>query len=101
MPDHTLSLTLDWLVTDDVSGFVTGAYRSRESRISFGQGNTASDGIGSITTFDLGGAWKIHPALSVNAAVYNVTDAVNEPEDGKYWYVEDGRRFWLGLRASF
>ncbi|WP_188582742.1 TonB-dependent receptor (plasmid) [Tistrella bauzanensis] len=101
VPDHTLSLTLDWLVTDDVSAFVTGAYRSRESRISFGQGNTASDGIGSITTFDLGGAWKIHPALSVNAAVYNVTDAVNEPEDGKYWYVEDGRRFWLGLRARF
>lgn len=37
----------------------------------------------------------------MNAAVYNVTDQVHEPEEGKYWYVEDGRRFWLGLRASF
>ncbi|WP_372020204.1 TonB-dependent receptor domain-containing protein [Tistrella mobilis] len=101
VPDHTLSLTLDWLVTEDVSTFVTGSYRSRESRISFGQGNTASDGIGSTTTFDLGGTWKIHPNLSMNAAVYNVTDQVHEPEEGKYWYVEDGRRFWLGLRASF
>lgn len=103
-PEHLVDVSLDWQATDSVSSYIKGVYRGKElMAISLG----GIPGMGEETmddsfTVDVGVGWQVTKALSLSAAIYNLTDDVRYDVDksGVYQYVEDGRRYWLSATYS-
>lgn len=60
------------------------------------------------STFDIGASWRLHPQVTLNAAVLNFTDRVVPVDDRDRfggldgnWYVDEGRRLWASLDLRF
>lgn len=104
-PRHVATARLDWQARENLSTYVKGNYRSADNQgVNWGGGsNPMQKSVGSLLTFDAGLSWLINENLTLNAAVFNITDKTNfEPDRTTgYQYVEDGRRFWLGMRGTF
>ncbi|MCU5783554.1 enterobactin receptor protein [Alcanivorax balearicus MACL04] len=98
IPEHLASLRADWRATDRVSPWASVHYRGKESQpVST---PSSSDIIApSNTLMDAGVAFRLSPQTTLNAGIYNLTD--KEIFQDEYGYVEDGRRYWLGMRVTF
>ncbi|MGE4303652.1 MAG: TonB-dependent receptor [Novosphingobium sp.] len=106
VPKHRATGTLNWEPINGVRAYVRGLHESKVTSVSFGQGNSVRFQPKSLTTFDLGGSWRINENVTLSAVIYNITDQVRYDPDlvgeaGLYQFPEDGRRFWLSMRASF
>ena len=53
----------------------------------------------SYTFVDLGGSYAVNKTVSVYAGIYNLFDKQVAYDD--FGYVEDGRRYWLGVGVKF
>lgn len=104
-PRHVASLRLDWQVHDDLSSFARINYRGEDNRgINWGGGSTPmAESKGDLLTFDTGGSWQISDDATLNFAALNLLDKrVYDPNvTTHYQYIEEGRRFWIGLRNNF
>ncbi len=98
LPEHLASLQLDWQATDVVSPWATVRYRSEESQPTTGPSNSAIIAP-STTLVDAGIGFRLSPQAKLNTGIYNVAD--KEIFQEEYGYVEDGRRYWLGLQVDF
>ena len=98
IPEHLASLRADWRATDRVSPWASVHYRGKESQpVSTPSG---SDIIApSNTLVDAGVAFQLSPQTTLNAGIYNLAD--KDITYDEYGYVEDGRRYWLGMRVTF
>ncbi|MGO2281443.1 MAG: TonB-dependent receptor [Vibrio casei] len=47
----------------------------------------------------MGVSYQLTGNVSVNAAIYNLLDEEVTYDD--YGYVEDGRRYWVGMNVGF
>ena len=106
VPEHRMTGSLNWEPMEGVKAYVRGIHESKVTSVSFGQGNSVSYQPKALTTFDLGGSWKINDHLQLSAVIYNITDQTRyDPdrvgESGLYQFPEDGRRFWVSAKASF
>ena len=104
-PRHVASLRLDWQIRDDLSSFARLNYRGEDNRaINWGGGSSPmAESKGDLLTLDLGGSWQITDNATLNFAALNVLDErVYDPNvTTHYQYIEEGRRFWIGLRNNF
>lgn len=98
IPKHLASLQADWRVTARLAPWLTVRYRGEESQPVTGP-SSSSIVAPSNTLVDAGLAFKLTPQATLNTGVYNVAD--KEIFQDEYGYVEDGRRYWLGMRVSF
>lgn len=98
VPKHLASLQADWRVTSRLSPWVAVRYRGEESQPTTGP-SSSSIIAPSNTLVDAGLAFKLTPQATLNTGIYNVAD--KEIFQDEYGYVEDGRRYWLGMRVSF
>jgi len=98
IPKHLASLQADWRVTPRLAPWLTVRYRGEESQPVTGP-SSSSIVAPSNTLVDAGLAFKLTPQATLNTGVYNVAD--KEIFQEEYGYVEDGRRYWLGMRVSF
>ena len=111
-PEHTASLRADWQTP--VSGLdLWGAanYHGREINAGARIGSNGTpyeydddgDAIAyeydPYTTVDIGGSYVFNDAISLDAAIYNVTDVRLTSSDNNA--VAEGRRFWIGATARF
>lgn len=106
VPKHRATGTLNWEPARGVRAYVRGLHESKVTSVSFGQGNSVRFQPKSLTTFDVGGSWQINEVMTLSAVVYNISDQVRYDPDrvgeaGLYQFPEDGRRFWLSMRANF
>ena len=98
MPKHMFNAGLDWQPTEKLSGWMKVTYRGKESDPT--QGISASTTMAPSATYvDFGGSYKVNDKLELYAGVYNVLDKRVRYDD--YGYVEDGRRYWLGMNVKF
>ncbi len=98
LPRHMFNLSFDWQPTDRLNGWTRLSFRGKESDPT--QGASASSSIApSVTLVDFGGSYKFNKTVTMHAGVYNVFDKSVRYDD--YGYVEDGRRFWLGMDIKF
>lgn len=98
MPKHMFNMGLDWQPTEKISGWLKVTYRGKESDPT--QGISSSSTMAPSSTFvDFGGAYDVNKRLTLYAGVYNLFDKEVIYED--YGYVEDGRRYWLGMNIKF
>lgn len=96
LPKHLFSTQLDWQTTELLNSWAKVTYRGKESDpSSFRETNIAP----SYTFVDAGVTYQVTDNARVKAAIYNLLDEdVNYEE---YGYIEDGRRYWLGLDVNF
>jgi len=98
VPKHLASLQADWRATSRLKPWLAVRYRGEESQPTTGP-SSSSIVAPSNTLVDAGLAFKLTPQATLNTGVYNIAD--KEIFQDEYGYVEDGRRYWLGMRVSF
>jgi len=98
VPKHLASLQADWRVTSRLSPWLAVRYRGEESQPTTGP-SSSSIVAPSNTLVDAGLAFKLTPQATLNTGIYNIAD--KEIFQDEYGYVEDGRRYWLGMCVSF
>lgn len=115
-PEHMLNANLRWTISDAVSAWVRGEYRSERYR---GEG-PAKDALGdyeSYSLFHLGGSWQVTERVSFNATIYNLLDenfldyriypnptAANPAAvgvDNIHQINQEPRRLWLSVNLDF
>lgn len=96
LPKHLFSTQLDWQTTKLMNTWAKVTYRGKESDpSSFRDTDTAP----SYTFVDAGETYQLTQNARLKGAIYNLLDADISYEE--YGYVEDGRRYWLGLDVNF
>lgn len=98
IPEHLANLGLDWQVNEKTSTWGKVTYRGEESQPTTGP---SSDSLiaPDYTFVDMGINYKVNQNTKLKAAVYNLFD--DEITADEYGYVEDGRRYWVGLDVNF
>lgn len=100
IPRHLFRLNTNWQPTPALNLWNRITYRGKEAEApSSGGGGGSSLQTPSFTFVDMGGSYKLHTNLELLFGVYNIFDKKLTYDE--YGYVEDGRRYWLGVSASF
>lgn len=98
LPKHMFNVGLNWQATSRIDSWLKVTYRGKESDPT--QGISASTTMApSSTLIDFGGSYNVNKQVTMYAGVYNVLDKRVTYDD--YGYVEDGRRYWLGMNVKF
>ncbi|MEC9483271.1 MAG: ligand-gated channel protein [Halomonas sp.] len=98
LPKHQASVALDWRATERLSPWARVTYRGEESQPNTGPSQSAIVAP-SYTFVDTGVGYQLTEQAEVKLGVYNLLD--EEVTYDEYGYVEDGRRYWLGLNVNF
>ncbi|SAI41963.1 exogenous ferric siderophore receptor [Bordetella ansorpii] len=98
LPRHLFTTTVNWKASDALQAWARVNYRGKESQPITGP-SSSTVVAPSYTFFDLGGSYAVNKSVSVYAGIYNLFDKDVGYDD--YAYVEDGRRYWLGVGVKF
>ncbi|HCA17861.1 MAG TPA: ligand-gated channel protein [Alcaligenes faecalis] len=98
MPKHMANVSLDWRPTEKISTWARVNFRGKESE-PVTSASSSTTKAPSYTFVDLGGTYKLNKNVDLYAGIYNIMDKQIRYED--YSYVEDGRRYWLGVGLRF
>ena len=98
LPRHLFTTTVNWQASDALEAWARVNYRGKESQPITGP-SSSSLVAPSYTFVDLGGSYAVNKKVSVYAGIYNLFDKQVGYDD--YGYVEDGRRYWLGVGVKF
>ena len=98
LPKHLATATLNWRPTVRLSPWARLTYRGEESQPTTGPSQNALIAP-SYTFVDVGTSYLLAEGTTVNLGVYNMFD--EDVTYDEYGYVEDGRRYWLGLNLEF
>lgn len=100
LPHHLLTSMLNYKPTAAFSTWARLTYRGKDSN---NVGGTYASlypvEAPSYTTFDVGASYEINKTVSLRAAVYNLGNKKIGYDE--YGFVEDARRYWLGMTAKF
>lgn len=98
LPRHLFTTTVNWQPSDALQAWARVNFRGRESQPTTGPSSDALVAP-SYTFVDLGGSYAVNKTVSVYAGIYNLFDKQVAYDD--FGYVEDGRRYWLGVGVKF
>ena len=98
LPKHLFTTTVNWQASDSLQAWARVNYRGKESQPITGP-SSSSVVAPSYTFVDLGGSYQVNKTVAVYAGIYNLFDKQVTYDD--YGYVEDGRRYWLGVGVKF
>ncbi|WP_136068157.1 ligand-gated channel protein [Modicisalibacter radicis] len=98
LPKHQVTAGLDWQASERLTPWARVTYRGEESQPTTGPSQNSLVAP-SYTFVDTGFGYQLTRQARVNMGVYNLFDE-NVTYD-EYGYVEDGRRYWLGLNVDF
>ncbi|MGS1010799.1 ligand-gated channel protein [Achromobacter anxifer] len=98
LPKHLFTTTVNWQASDALQAWARLNYRGKESQPITGP-SSSSVVAPSYTFVDLGGSYQVNKTVAVYAGIYNLFDKQVTYDD--YAYVEDGRRYWLGVGVKF
>ncbi|MDN5043292.1 TonB-dependent receptor [Aliarcobacter butzleri] len=103
IPKHTVSTTLNYTISKDLSSFLKGNYESNLTKVTF-EDNKVEKSDKDLLTFDTGLTYKLNKYLDLNFVVYNIFDETKferDNETGSMKYSEKGRNFYGSVKASF
>ncbi|BCL74788.1 ligand-gated channel protein [Jeongeupia sp. HS-3] len=107
-PEHMANLRLDWTPMEKLNTFARVTYTGKQYWAAFRNGAMNVREASAYTTADLGASYTFNKYLTANFTVLNITDEI-EPVDDRTrtggldgnWMVQEGRRYWLSVNASF
>lgn len=98
LPKHLFSTDLSWQATADLETWWQVTYHGEEMEPTTGPSSSSLEAP-SYTFLDMGVSYQLTDNVAVNAAIYNLLD--EEVTYDEYGYVEDGRRYWVGMNVGF
>jgi len=98
LPKHLVQLSVNYEPIDKLSTWLRVNYRGEESQPTTGP-SSSSLIAPSYTLLDLGANYRVNDSIKFSAGIYNAFD--KEITQEEYGYIEDGRRYWLGMTYSF
>jgi len=98
LPKHLIQASFNYEPIDNLSTWLRVNYRGEESQPTTGP-SSSSLIAPSYTLLDLGANYQLNDSLKFSAGIYNAFDKDITQEE--YGYIEDGRRYWLGMTYSF
>ncbi|OEF28120.1 ligand-gated channel protein [Vibrio rumoiensis] len=98
LPKHLFSTDLSWQATADLETWAQVTYHGEEMEPITGPSSSSLEAP-SYTFVDMGMSYQLTSSVSLNAAIYNLLD--EEVTYDEYGYVEDGRRYWVGMNVGF
>ncbi|MFV0573902.1 MAG: ligand-gated channel protein [Vibrio sp.] len=98
LPKHLFKTDLSWQATDALEAWTQVTYNGEEMEPTTGPSSSSIEAP-SYTFWDMGVSYQLTDSVKLNAAVYNLLDEDVGYEE--YGYVEDGRRYWLGMNIGF
>ncbi|WP_086981282.1 ligand-gated channel protein [Vibrio aphrogenes] len=98
LPKHLFSSDLSWQVLADLEAWTQVTYHGEEMEPITGPSSSSIEAP-SYTFWDMGVSYQLTSNVSVNAAIYNLLD--KDVTYDEYGYVEDGRRYWVGMNVGF
>ncbi|MFV7760471.1 ligand-gated channel protein [Shewanella algae] len=98
LPKHLLQTSLNWQINDSWGSWARVHYRGEESQPTTGPSSSTLVAP-SYTLVDIGANLQLMENLKLSAGIYNLLD--KEITQEEYGYIEDGRRYWLGMTWSF
>lgn len=100
LPLHVFSSTLNYKPTESMTQWTRLTYRGKDSQNVGGAMQTIMPvEAPSYTVLDAGATYQMTKKLSLRGGVYNLADKRIGYDD--YGFVEDGRRYWLGMTLKF
>ncbi|EWC41380.1 TonB-dependent receptor domain-containing protein [Stutzerimonas stutzeri] len=96
-PKHMANALLDWQITNRLSGWVQGNYRSKTS--DYISRTSMSEGTPGYGFVDVGGVYRLNENIDLKAGLYNIANKEVTNED--YEVVLDGRRLVVGMTVDF
>lgn len=100
LPRHLLASTLNYQPAAALATWARIAYRGKDSNNVGGiYAILFPVEAPSYTTLDVGATYVVNRTFTMRAAVYNVGD--KDIGYRNYGFVEDGRRYWLGMTVKF
>ncbi|MDW3190182.1 TonB-dependent receptor, partial [Vibrio sp. Vb0932] len=98
LPKHLFNVDVTWQTTDNLESWTKVTYRGKEMDPVTGPSRNSI--VEPAYTFvDAGVTYQLTDNTKIKGAIYNLFDEdINYKE---YGYVEDGRRYWLGLDVAF
>lgn len=97
-PQHLFSADLSWQNTDRLNSWAKVTYHGQEMKPT-GSASAKDFRAPDYTFVDAGVTYALTTNTTLKAAIYNLLDKDVGYDD--YHYVEDGRRYWLGLDVAF
>lgn len=100
-PLYLLALSTNWKPVDSINTWLRYNLRGRESQPSINSNGEAKSQLSapSIGYTDIGVNYSLTSDIKLMAAIYNLFD--EQANNEEFGYIEDGRRYWLGINASF
>ena len=98
LPEHLFTASLDWQATERFTPWARVTYRGKESQPTTGPSQSAIVAP-SYTFIDGGVGYQLTEMTKINFGIYNIFDETVTYDE--YGYVDDGRRYWLGLNVDF
>lgn len=93
-PEQKANLRADWDISEKAQAWASVNYYGKEYEATLN-----ADTAPAYTTADVGGSYRLTESLTLNSAVYNLTD--KRLDDETYGTVNYGRTFWLGASLDF
>ena len=107
-PEHVLNAQLDWAAADKLALYARMNYLGKQYWAAFRNGAMNVREREASTTFDIGGSYQLRRNLALKFALLNVADEKVPVDDrtrttglAGNWMVDEGRRLWVALEASF
>lgn len=98
LPKHLFNVDVSWQTTDNLESWTKVTYRGEEMDPVTGPSRNSI--VEPAYTFvDAGVTYQLTDNTKIKGAIYNLLD--EEISYADYGYVEDGRRYWLGLDVAF
>lgn len=98
LPKHLFNSNISWQTTEDLETWAQVTYHGEEMEPTTGPSSSSLEAP-SYTFVDMGVTYMLTADITLNGAIYNLLDEdVNYDE---YGYVEDGRRYWVGMNIGF
>ena len=107
-PEHLANLHVDFKPWERLSTYLHATYTGEEKWAAFRNGAKNTRTREATLTFDLGGRFAASKNVNLSLAVLNLTDEVVEVDQrareqglNGNWMVDEGRRYWAKVDASF
>lgn len=100
-PRHKIYGKSEVKLNPNSSVFSSLTWHSGESNLEWNRVGDYKEWDESLLTMDVGGSYQLSKTFSFHAAIYNLTNSKRKQSDGGYFYPEEGRRFWSGIRVEF
>lgn len=98
LPKRLFNLDVTWQTTADLESWAKVTYRGKEMDPVTGPSRNSI--VEPAYTFvDAGVTYQLTDNTRIKGAIYNLLDEKISYEE--YGYIEDGRRYWLGLNVAF